>query len=129
MSADFCYDLAITIFALVAFYVIGSRLEWRGGEVMAIRDYWLYQKRDTPVPWAIYFVKEYDRRKPAETMLDWTFYHEDIPTPTHSKSFVGLHYDTVSGYVDAITAEMAEYVSVTSQDYEQIERELYRILV
>lgn len=129
MSADFYYDLAITIFALVAFYVIGSRLDWQGGENMAIKDYWLYQKRDVPCPWAIYFVKEYDKRKPAVTTIDWTLYHEDIPTPTHSKSFIGLHYDNVRGYVDAITAEMAEYASITSQDDAQIERELERILL
>lgn len=96
---------------------------------MAIKDYWLYQKRDVPTPWAIYFVKEYDRRTPKSTVIDWTFYHEDIPTPTHSVSFVGLHYDTVKGYVDAITAEMVEYVSVEAQDYAQIEREIERILV
>ena len=122
-------DFIIVIIALLGFCFIVPRLDWVGGEKMAIRDYWMYQKRDTPVPWAIYFVKEYDRRKPAETILDWTFYHEDIPTQTHSKSFVGLHYDTISGYVDAITAEMAEYVSITSQHYDQIERELYLILV
>lgn len=95
---------------------------------MAIRDYWVYQKRDTPIPWALYIVKIYDRRKPAETMIDWTLYHEDIPTQTHSKTFSGLHYDTISGYADAITAEMVEYVSVTSQDHAQIENALYDIL-
>ena len=97
---------------------------------MAIRDYWLYQERaDVITPWAIYFVKEYDRRNPEKTFIDWTFYHESIPTQTHSKSFVGLHFDTVQGYVDAITTEMVEYVSIAAQDYAQITRELERILL
>ena len=121
-------DLVIVIAALLGFYLIAPRLDWVGGEEMAIRDYWVYQKRDTPVPWALYIVKEYDKRKPALTTIDWTLYHEDIPTQTHSKSFVGLHYDTIPGYADAITAEMVEYVSVTSQDRAQIENALYDIL-
>ena len=95
---------------------------------MAIRDYWVYQKRDTPCPWALYIVKEYDRRHPEYTMIDWTMYHEDIPTPTHSKSFVCLHYDTIPGYVDAIAAEMVEFVSFTAPDREQIEQALSDIL-
>lgn len=129
MTSNLAYDFAITILALSAFLLIAPRLDWVGGEKMAIRDYWLYQKRDVPTPWAIYFVKEYDKRKPQETTIDWTFYHEDIPTPTHSKSFVGLHFDTIRAYVDAITAEMAQYVTITAQDYSQVERELNRILV
>ena len=96
---------------------------------MAIRDYWVYQKRNVPVPWAIYFVKEYDRRKPEATMLDWTLYHEDIPTQTHSKTFSGLRFNTVSAYVDAITTEMVEFVEVTEQDYTQLLRDVERILL
>ena len=95
---------------------------------MAEKDYWLYQSRDVPCPWAIYFVVNYDKRKPDQTRLDWFLYHEDIPTPTHSKGFFGLHYDTISGYVDSIAAEMADYVSFEAQDYAQVEKELFRIL-
>ena len=95
---------------------------------MTVKDYWLYQKRDVPVPWALYIVKEYDRRKPEKTMIDWTLYHEDIPTQTHSKTFSGLRFGTIQGYVDAIAAEMADYVSVTPQDVDQIAREMERIL-
>lgn len=95
---------------------------------MAIRDYWLYQKRDVATPWAIYFIKEYDKKYSNKVTIDWTMYHEDIPTKTHSKSFIGLHYPNVRGYVDAITAEMVEFVEVTSSDYQQIEREIERIL-
>lgn len=95
---------------------------------MAVKDYWLYQKRDVPVPWALYIVKEYDRRYSDATLIDWTLYHEDIPTATHSKTFAGLHCDTVKGYADAITSEMCDYVSVHAADYEQIRRELERIL-
>ena len=96
---------------------------------MAIKDYWVYQKRDTPVPWALYIVKEYDKRKPAETTLDWTFYHEDIPTPTHSKSFVGLHCDSIVDYANAFIAEMSDYVSIDAQDYAQIEQAMERVLL
>lgn len=95
---------------------------------MAIRDYWLYQRRNVPVPWAIYFVKEYDRRHPSATTIDWTLYHEDIPNQTHCVSFVGLHYDSIRGYADAILAEMTDYVSIEAQDREQIECEIERIL-
>lgn len=95
---------------------------------MAIRDYWIYQKRNVFVPWALYIVKEYDRTKPEKTTIDFTFYHEEIPTQTHSKSFVGFHCATPREYADAITAEMAEFVSVNSQDYNQVLTELIRIL-
>ena len=121
-------DCLITIAALAGFALIAPHLDWVGGENMAVKDYWVYQKRNVPVPWALYIVKEYDRRKPVETIIDWTLYHEDIPTQTHSKTFSGLHFDTVSGYADAITAEMVDYVSITSQDHAQIENALYDIL-
>lgn len=96
---------------------------------MAIKDYWVYQKRDVATPWALYIVKEYDRRYPEVTTIDYTFYHEDIPTATHSKSFVGLHHANAKGYADAITAEMEEYVAVEESDYAQVERAIDDILV
>ena len=96
---------------------------------MAVKDYWVYQKRDIPVPWALYIVKEYDKRKPAETTIDWTLYHEDIPTPTHSKTFIGLHCDALLGYTNSIIAEMSDYVSIETQDYAQIEQAMERILL
>ena len=95
---------------------------------MAIKDYWVYQQRNVFTPWALYIVKEYDRTKPEKTMIDFTFYHEEIPTQTHSKSFIGFHYATPRDYADAITAEMREFVSVDSQDYDQVLTELIRIL-
>ena len=130
MSADFYADLSITILFLLSFYFLAPRFDWPygGGEEMAIRDYWVYQKRDTPCPWALYIVKEYDRRHPEDTMIDWTLYHEDVPTPTRSKSFVCLHYDTIPDYVDAIAAELARFVDVTEQDLAQLDRALSDIL-
>ena len=92
------------------------------------REYWLYQKRDVPVPWALYIVKTYDKRY-RKTTVDWTIYHEDLPTKTHSKTFLGLHYATPKGYADAIVGEMVNYVEVTSQDYQQIVREMECILL
>ena len=29
----------------------------KGGEHMAVKDYWVYQKREVQVPWALYIVK------------------------------------------------------------------------
>lgn len=97
---------------------------------MAIKDYWVYQKRDTPTPWALYIVKEYDKRYQPETVtLDFTLYHEDIPTQTHSKSFIGIHESTLSGYVERLVTEMTEYVSITNEDHEQLRKSIEDILL
>lgn len=95
---------------------------------MAIRDYWIYQKRDVPCPWAIYIVKEYDRRKLENTMIDFTFYHENVPNSLHAKSFVGLRHETIAGYVNDIECEILEFVSVHAQDHDQLMTEMARIL-
>jgi hypothetical protein len=94
-----------------------------------VKDYWVYQKRQSDtVQWALYIVKEFTKYKPETVILDFTVYSEDIPTPTNSKSFIGLHYGTARGYTDAITAEMSEYTGITNEDYEQIEIAITRIL-
>lgn len=95
---------------------------------MAIKQTWLYQKRNVQKPWAIFFVKEYSRRT-HETTIDWTLYHDDIPSSAHSKTFVGLHFDTVGGYVNAIITEMLDYVEIEASDITQIRREIERILL
>lgn len=100
-----------------------------GGGKMAIRDYWVYQERQNECgQWALYIVKEYDARKPDATTLDFTLYCENIPNATHSTSKVGLKYDRVAGYVDDIVLTIMDYSSVTSQDREQLEREILSIL-
>lgn len=94
-----------------------------------IKDYWIYQKRGVPTPWALYVVKEFDKRYYKETLtLDYTFYHEDVPTPTHSVSFVGLHYPNVRGYVDEIILTISDYCEVTSEDYQQLLRAIGEIV-
>ena len=94
-----------------------------------VKDYWVYQKRQSDTAqWALYIVKEFTKSKPETIILDFTIYSEDIPTPTNSKAFVGLHYDTARGYTDAITAEMNEFTGITAEDYEQIEIAITRIL-
>lgn len=93
-----------------------------------IRDYWIYQNRQSDAQWAIYVVKEFQRGKPECTCLDLTIYSEDIDTPTHSKSYVGWHYTTVSGYVNSILIELLEFCEVTKEDREQLEKEILRIL-
>ena len=97
---------------------------------MAIRDYWVYQKRQVMTPWALYIVKEYDKRKYNESVvIDYTFYHENVENPTHSISFVGLHYDTIAGYADEIAAKIAEYTAIDNQDYEQVKHAIEDIIL
>ena len=96
---------------------------------MAIKDYWIYQKRNVPTPWALYVVKEYDKRKPGMTTLDFTLYHEDVPNQLHAKSFIGLHYDSTGGYVNAVLAEIAEYTTINAQDKDQLYKSIEDILL
>lgn len=95
---------------------------------MATSEFWLYQKRAVPKPWAIYIVKNYDRRDRSSATLDFTIFQEDIESPTHSKSFVGLHYPHARNYADKITCELADVGPVEEQDYSQVLREIERIL-
>lgn len=100
-------------------------------ENMAIRDYWVYQQRPVAVPWALYIVKEYDKRYPQDTTcIDFTLYHEDIENPTHSVSTVGLHYDTVGAYISDIAITITDNTGMpfTSADQQQLEKSLFRIL-
>ena len=95
---------------------------------MAIRDYWVYQKRDTPKPWALYIVKEYDKRFPEAVTIDYTFYHEDIENAQHALSFVGLHHDSPEGYANAIMDTVLEYSEAFDIDYKQVRNEIARII-
>lgn len=95
---------------------------------MAIKDYWVYQKRDCATPWALYIVKEYDKRKPDATSLDLTIYSEDIDEPTHSKSFVNIKHERVSGYVDDIVEKLSNFCHVYAQDYQQLQYAIEDIL-
>ena len=111
----------------LAFKIISRFLA--GGENMAIKDYWIYQERQSETTqWAIYCVKEFSRGKPEAVVLDFTIYSDDIPTATNSKSFVGWHYPTVRGYVDALICELMEFCSVNAQDKEQLDIAITRIL-
>ena len=96
---------------------------------MAIKDFWVYQKRGTPKPWAFYIVKEYDKRAGKRaTCLDYTFYHEDIPNTIHAVSEVSLHYDNVSGYVNHLLSVILEYATINHQDEKQLTEEVSNIL-
>lgn len=96
---------------------------------MAIRDYWVYQKRDTPKPWTFYIVKEFDKRAGKKaTCLDYTLYHEDIPNHDHCISEVCIHYDRLSGYVNHLLCAVLEFSNITSQDKEQLTEEIAYIL-
>lgn len=96
---------------------------------MAIRDYWIYQERNVKTPWALYVVKEYDKRHPEATTLDYTLYSELIDEPTNAFSRVGIHYDYVSGYVDTIISDLCSFcIEVENPDLIQLENEIERIL-
>lgn len=96
---------------------------------MAIKDFWVYQKRNTPTPWALYIVKEYDKRiGSAATCLDFTLYSEDIDTPTHSTTHVGIHCSNVSGYVKTFIEFMSEHVYINDEDMEQLRQSIENIL-
>ena len=97
---------------------------------MAIKDYWVYQKRDSLKPWVLYIVKEYDKRAGTRaTCLDATFYHEDVPNGIHAKSEVCIHHDTLQGYVKHFADMIAEYAYVTLDDEKQLADELSKILI
>lgn len=91
---------------------------------MAIRDYWIYQERQNVdgEQWAIYVVKEYERGKKEFTCLDVTIYSEEIDSPTHSISFVGWQFDTVSGYVERTVQELCDFTIVHNKDVLQLEK-------
>lgn len=90
-----------------------------------IRDYWVYQQRQSETAqWALYVVKEFTRGHPEATVLDITVYSEDIGNATNSISFVGWHYDTIMGYVNALALEMEKFTNVDLQDVEQLEKAL-----
>ena len=94
-----------------------------------IRDYWVYQKRNVAVPWAIYIVKSYTRERSWEsTQLAMTIYSEDIPNEDHCMAFVGLQSKTVSGYVDMIAEQLSGFTTFTEYDRQQLEEELLDII-
>jgi len=94
-----------------------------------IRDYWVYQKRAAAHPWALYIVKEFDKRD-ILPVLDVTFYSEEIQNPTNSKSIVGVTGDNIDHYVNALVTELIDLVDVvTSEDVEQLEKALTDIFI
>ena len=97
---------------------------------MAIKDYWVYQKRACIKPWALYVVKEYDKRAGRKAdVLDYTLYHEDIENATHSISRVGIHSETVAGYVHEILSDLVDYAEVTSNDVKHLTASIQDILL
>ncbi len=97
---------------------------------MAIRDYWIFQKREAVKPWAFLVVKEYDKRVgKTATTLDYTFYHEDVENPEHQISEVCLYYENPLGYVNHLCSVIAEYSTVTYLDRIQLIQEITKILL
>ena len=94
-----------------------------------VRDYWIYQRRQSATnQWALYIVKEFQRGKPSTTKLDFIVYSEDIGNATHSMSMYGLHYQSVSGYVDSLICEMLSFTDITVEDKRQLEETITWVL-
>ena len=94
-----------------------------------VRDYWVYQKRQSAEnQWALYIVKEFQRGRPSTLKLDIIVYCEDIDNATHSMGMYGLHYPSVGGYVDSLICEMLEFAEITAEDKSQLEESITWIL-
>ena len=93
-----------------------------------IRDYWIYQERQNPGgQWAVYIVKEYEKGKPDSAMLDLTFYSEQIPTKTHTRSFVCWKFPTIADYTEAVIDVLEGFTIVDAQDRSQLNLAIARI--
>lgn len=86
------------------------------------RDYWVYQKERTFLPWAIKMTKRYEKgkRHTLFTEFDFTINLETIPNATHSVYLENVHYDTIDGYVKFLRTVLREYTEFTSEDSEQL---------
>ena len=90
---------------------------------MVEKDFWIYQKRDVALPWSLYIVCRYDKRKPKDTMeMDVSCYHESILPPVYRKTWYGLHQDSLSGFAHDVSDRIAQVVEVTDADRAQLER-------
>ena len=106
-----------------------DNVEWKEPRKTMQRDYWIYQERQSETAqWAIYVVKDFDRRHPENTVLEFTVYSEDIGNKTNSANYPACHYDKVSGYVNELVCKMIEYTSITSDDIKQLEKAITLIL-
>lgn len=102
----------------------------KGGENVAIRDYWVFQERQVATPWALYIVKEYETPQTFDnTCLDVTIYHEDIDNDEHALSFVCWRFDTISGYTDEIQWHLSKYTLFNADDYKQVDRAIFQIFM
>lgn len=60
--------------------------------------------------------------------LDFIVYSEDIDNAAHSMSMYGLHYPSVSGYVDSLICEMLSFTDITAEDKQQLEESITWVL-
>lgn len=95
-----------------------------------IRDYWIFQQRETSVPWALYVVKEYSNPQRFETTcLDVCIYSEDIPNNEHSLTFVCWQFDSIDGYIDELEKHISTFSDFVQEDRLQLETAIFKILV
>lgn len=92
------------------------------------RTFWLYQRGDVPVPWAMCIEKVWDRRKPRDALLTVMIYSEDIDNPMHCTTLYDLKFDTVSEYIEAIRNVLVMFTEVSKRDEVQIESNILEIL-
>lgn len=95
-----------------------------------MHDYWIWQKRECEVPWAVYVVKEYENPPTLDNInLHVTIYSEDIENDEHAISFVCWHFDDVKGYVDELEWHISLFAEFFPEDRQQLESAVFGILV
>ena len=90
---------------------------------MVEKDWWVYQRRAGVLPWALYIVCRYDRKKPKDTMeMDVSCYHETLDPPLCRKSWYGLHQDSMADFAHDVSDKISQFLEVTDEDRAQLER-------
>ena len=94
-----------------------------------IRDYWVYQQRDTDKPWALYVVKEFEKGNIliSDITFDVTLYQDDIPNATQSHSVVGITGSNVDDVVSQIGSVILEHTEFTDYDRAQVKNAIIDI--
>lgn len=97
---------------------------------MAIKDYWVYQERLCDYPWALYIVKEYDKRiSDKASCLDIAYYCELINDKRDNNfSEICVYYETIDEYVAHIAERLGEYVELKESDIRQLQAEISNII-
>ena len=95
-----------------------------------VKDYWVYQNRQCDYPWALYIVKEYDKRISNKAIcLDITYYCELINDKRDNNfSEICVNYEIVDEYVAHIAERLGEYTELEESDIRQLQEEISNII-